>query len=66
MGRDLVEGTIDTLLSAPNLTKQDVKLAFASLTIALALPPCCWWRRRLSKPDGGLLGGAFQADTAGS
>jgi 3-oxoacyl-[acyl-carrier-protein] synthase-3 len=64
MGRDLVEGTIDTLLSAPELTKQDVKLAFASLTIGSGSAAIAMCDRRLSKSGNRLLGGHFQADTA--
>ena len=32
-GRDLVEGTIDSLLTNPGVTRQSIKLDFASLTI---------------------------------
>lgn len=63
MGRDLVEGTIDSLLSSPNLTKQDVKLAFASLTIGSGAAAVVLCDRKLSKTGHRLLGGAFQADT---
>ncbi|HEY3968927.1 MAG TPA: 3-oxoacyl-ACP synthase III [Planctomycetaceae bacterium] len=63
MGRDLVEGTIDSLLSSPNLTKQDVKLAFASLTIGSGSAAVLLCDRGLSKTGNRLLGGAFQADT---
>jgi 3-oxoacyl-[acyl-carrier-protein] synthase-3 len=64
MGRDLVEGTIDTLLSSPELTKQDVKLAFASLTIGSGSAAIILCDRKLSKSGNRLLGGYFQADTA--
>jgi 3-oxoacyl-[acyl-carrier-protein] synthase-3 len=64
MGRDLVEGTIDTLLASPNLTKQDVKLAFASLTIGSGSAAVVLCDRKLSKTGHRLLGGTFQADTA--
>src|SRR5579872_4303964 len=64
MGRDLVEGTIDSLLSSPNLTKQDVKLAFASLTIGSGSAAVVLCDRKLSKRGHRLLGGAFQADTS--
>ncbi len=64
MGRDLVEGTIDTLLSSPELTKQDVKLAFASLTIGSGSAAIILCDRKLSKSGNRLLGGCFQADTA--
>jgi 3-oxoacyl-[acyl-carrier-protein] synthase III len=64
MGRDLVEGTIDTLLSSPNLSKQDVKLAFASLTIGSGSAAVVLCDRKLSRTGHRLLGGTFQADTA--
>ncbi len=64
MGRDLVEGTIDSLLASPNLTKQDVKLAFASLTIGSGAAAVVLCDRKLSKTGHRLLGGAFQADTS--
>src|SRR4029453_8491119 len=63
MGRDLVEGTIDTLLSSPQLTRQDVKLAFASLTIGSGSAAVLLCDRRLSRTENRLLGGAFQDAT---
>lgn len=65
VGRDLVEGTIDTLLGSPNLTKQNLKLAFASLTIGSGSAAVVLCDRRLSKTGHRLLGGHFQADTTG-
>lgn len=64
MGHDLVEGTIDTLLGSPGLTKQDVKLAFASLTIGSGSAAIVLCDRKLSRTGNRLLGGHFQADTA--
>jgi 3-oxoacyl-[acyl-carrier-protein] synthase III len=64
MGRDLVEGTIETLLASPNLTKQDVKLAFASLTIGSGSAAVVLCDDKLSRTGHRLLGGTFQADTA--
>jgi 3-oxoacyl-[acyl-carrier-protein] synthase-3 len=64
MGRDLVEGTIDTLLASPNLTRQDVKLAFASLTIGSGSAAVVLCDRKLSRTGNRLLGGSCQADTA--
>lgn len=64
MGRDLVEATIDTLLSSPQLTKQDIKLAFASLTIGSGSAAIVLCDRKLSQTGNRLLGGTFQADTA--
>ena len=62
-GRDLVEGTIDTLLNQPNLTRQDVKLAFASLTIGSGSAAVVLCDRRLSRTGNRLLGGAVRSDT---
>jgi len=64
MGRDLVEGTIDSLLASPNLTKQDVKLAFASLTIGSGSAAIVLCDRKLSKTGRRLVGACFQADTS--
>lgn len=64
MGRDLVEGTIDSLLSSPDLTKQDVKLAFASLTIGSGSAAVVLCDRKLSRTGRRLLGGAWQAETS--
>jgi 3-oxoacyl-[acyl-carrier-protein] synthase-3 len=63
MGRDLVDGTIDSLLKDPEVTKQDMKLAFASLTIGSGSAAVLLCDRRLSKTGHRLLGGCFQADT---
>ncbi|MGQ0633768.1 MAG: 3-oxoacyl-ACP synthase III [Planctomycetaceae bacterium] len=63
MGRDLVEGTIDSLLKDPRLTRQDLKLAFASLTIGSGSAALVLCHRRLSRTGNSLLGGAFAADT---
>jgi 3-oxoacyl-[acyl-carrier-protein] synthase-3 len=63
-GRGLVEGTIDSLLNTPNLTRQDVKLAFASLTIGCGSAAIVLCDRRLSRRGHRLLGGAFQAETS--
>jgi len=63
MGRDLVEGTVDTLLSSPDLTRHDMKLAFASLTIGSGSAAVLLCDRRLSRTGHRLLGGSFQADT---
>ncbi|RPI89328.1 MAG: 3-oxoacyl-ACP synthase III, partial [Planctomycetaceae bacterium] len=63
MGRDLVEGTIDSLLANPNVTRQDVKLAFASLTIGSGSAAVLLCDRKLSQTGRRLLGGAVRADT---
>ncbi len=62
-GRDLVEGTIDSLLSDPDVTRKDVKLAFASLTIGSGSAAMVLCDRKLSRTGNLLLGGAFLADS---
>lgn len=64
MGRDLVEGTIDTLLGTSGLTRQDVKLAFASLTIGSGSAAIVLCNRELSRTGHRLIGAAFEADTS--
>ncbi|MBI5758626.1 MAG: 3-oxoacyl-ACP synthase III [Planctomycetales bacterium] len=64
IGRELVEATIDSLLKSPDVTRQDVKLAFASLTIGSGSAAVLLCERRLSRRGNRLLGGAFQTDTA--
>ena len=64
-GRDLVEGTIDSLLNDPSLTRQSIKPAFASLTIGSGSAAILLCDRRLSKTGHRLLGGAFLSDSSG-
>lgn len=64
MGRELVEGTIDTLLGTADLTRQDVKLAFASLTIGSGSAAVVLCDRQLSRTGHRLIGAAFEADTS--
>jgi len=63
VGRNLVEGTIETLLNDPSLTRQDVKLAFASLTIGSGSAAVVLCDRKLSRTGNRLLGGAVRAKT---
>lgn len=63
MGRSLVEGTIDSLLTSESLTRQDVKLAFASLTIGSGSAAVVLCDRRLSRTGNRLVGGIVHADT---
>jgi len=63
-GRDLVEGTIDSLLQDPEITRQDVKLAFASLTIGSGSAAVLLCDRRLSRTGNRLLGGTLRSDTS--
>jgi len=62
-GRDLVEGTIDSLLKNPDVTRKDVKLAFASLTIGSGSAAIVLCDRELSRTGNRLVGGDFQADS---
>ncbi|MCA9066625.1 MAG: 3-oxoacyl-ACP synthase III [Planctomycetaceae bacterium] len=63
-GRGLVEGTIDSLLNDPTLTRQSVKPAFASLTIGSGSAAIVLCDRRLSQTNRRLKGGAFLSDTS--
>jgi len=62
-GRSLVENTVESLLSNPSLTRQDVKRDFASLTIGSGSAAILLCDRKLSRARHRLLGGAFRADT---
>ncbi len=62
-GRDLVEGTIDSLLRNPEVTRRDVKLAFASLTIGSGSAAVVLCDRKLSRTGNRLLGGDYRADS---
>ncbi len=64
-GRNLVEGTIDSLLKDESLTRQSIKPAFASLTIGSGSAAIVLCDRRLSKTGYRLLGGAFLSNTSG-
>ncbi len=64
VGRPLVEGTIGSLLNDPNLTRRDVKPAFASLTIGSGSAAVVLCDRKLSRAGHRLLGGAYLADSA--
>lgn len=64
VGRDLVEGTIASLLGNPKLTRKDVKLDFASLTIGSGSAAIVLCDRKLSRTGNRLLGGAVRADTS--
>ena len=64
IGRPLVEGTIDSLLTDSQLTRQSIKPAFASLTIGSGSAAIVLCDRRLSRTGNRLLGGAVLSDTA--
>jgi len=63
VGRNLVEGTIHSLLASENLSRADVKTAFASLTIGSGSAAVLVCDRKLSEHDNRLIGGVFQANT---
>jgi 3-oxoacyl-[acyl-carrier-protein] synthase-3 len=61
--RSLVESTIDTLNADCTLTRNDIKPAFASLTIGSGSAAIVLADRRLSRTGNRLLGGAVRAFT---
>ena len=63
-GRDLVEGTIDSLLHDSTLTRQSIKPAFASLTIGSGSAAIVLCDRKLSRTGYRLNGGAFLSDSS--
>lgn len=63
-GRGLVEGTIDSLLKDPSVTRKSIKSAFASLTIGSGSAAIVLCNKRISNKKHRLLGGAFLADSA--
>lgn len=63
-GRGLVEGTVDSLLNDPKLTRQDMKSAFASLTIGSASAAMVLCDKRLSRTGNRLLGAHCLADSS--
>lgn len=64
IGRPLLEGTIDWLLSDPAINRRDVKTAFASLTIGSGSAAVVLCDRKLSPAAARLRGAAFAAETA--
>ncbi len=63
-GRGLVEGTVESLLNDPKLTRQDMKSAFASLTIGSASAAIVLCDRKLSRTGNRLLGAHCLADSS--
>jgi len=63
-GRGLVEGTIDTLLNSPQITRKDVKGEFASLTIGSASAAIVLCDAKLSRTGNRLLGACCRADSS--
>ncbi|MGD9855643.1 MAG: 3-oxoacyl-ACP synthase III [Planctomycetaceae bacterium] len=64
IGRPLVEGTIDSLLQAHDLTRQNIKPAFASLTIGSGSAAVVLCDRKLSRTGNRLRGAAYLAETS--
>ncbi len=64
IGRPLVEGTIETLLNSPELTRRDIKPAFASLTIGSGSAAIVLCDERLSRHGSHLRGGAYLAESS--
>ncbi|MGO8752632.1 MAG: 3-oxoacyl-ACP synthase III [Thermoguttaceae bacterium] len=62
-GRTLVESTIDRLNRDTSLTRDDVKLALASLTIGSGSAAVVLVDRTLSRTGNRLLGGTFRTNT---
>lgn len=62
-GRDLVEGTIDSLLTDDSATRRSIKSAFASLTIGSGSAAVVLCDRKLSRTGTRVLGGAVRNDT---
>lgn len=62
-GRDLVEATIAHLNTDESLNRQDIKAAFASLTIGAGSAAIVLCRRELSRAGNRLLGGAMRTAT---
>jgi 3-oxoacyl-[acyl-carrier-protein] synthase-3 len=63
-GRHLVENTIEQLNADTSLTRNDVKLAVASLTIGSASAAVLLTHRSISRTQNRLLGGVVHADTS--
>ncbi len=64
-GRNLVETTIARLNADTSLSRNDIKPAFASLTIGSASAAVVLCDRELSRTGNRLLGGAFRTNTDG-
>ena len=62
-GRDLVEHTVESLLHDPNLTRNDVKREFASLTIGSGSAAIVLCDAKLSSTGNRLLGGVYRSAT---
>ena len=63
-GGPLVRRTIEHLLTDPDVGKEELKLAFASLTIGSGGAACILARDTLTKSETALLGGSVLSDTS--
>jgi len=63
-GRGLVEGTIDTLLKSPDITRKEIKGEFASLTIGSASAAIIVCDAKLSRTGNRLLGANCLTDSS--
>ena len=63
-GRGLVEGTIESLLAAPDITRKEFKQDFASLTIGSCSAAVVLCDSRLSRSGHRLLGGSWKSRTS--
>jgi 3-oxoacyl-[acyl-carrier-protein] synthase III len=63
-GRNLVEGTIASLLTDDLLTRKSIKSAFASLTVGSGSAAIVLCHRDLSQTGHRILGGSFLSDTS--
>lgn len=63
IGRPLVEGTIDSLLTDSSVSRADMKRAFASLTIGSGSAAIVLADRKLSRTGNRFLGGGILSDT---
>lgn len=64
IGRPLVEGTIDRLLSDANVSRKSIKLEFASLTIGSGSAAIVLCDEKISRRKNRFLGGITRADTS--
>lgn len=62
-GRDLVEGTIDSLIAGADVNRRDLKMAFASLTIGSGSAAVVLCHRKMSRTGNRLLGNGFLANS---
>ena len=59
-GKRLIDGTIDELLNDPDITRDKLKVSFASLTLGSGAVAAVLTRSSLSKSDHRLLGGVVR------